>query len=578
MNTLDTLLRTVEAIGPIALRAVSSGQLVHPACHMTKADPDVLAEYGVEIPVAGGMTLTANIFRSRRAAQSGEAWPVVMCAHPYDNRKTASQHGTPLNGPPQQYRIIPQERPPSFSELTSWESPDPNFWVGAGYAVVNLNLPGYASSGGQPSVFGRDQAEGYHDAIEWVAQQPWCTGAIGLNGVSFLAISQYYVAAGVRGGRPPSALKAICPWEGLSDPYHDLFAAGGLRELGFPAFWWSTEVKDTINGSVQDFLEVEGCLPTEFAVSHPTYDHFWKAKRSELSKIEVPMLVCASFSDHNLHTQGSFRAFVEASSPYKWVYTHRGGKWSYYYDPAVQELTRRFMDCFVKDEDNGFHETARVRLEVRSSRDEIYEVRGESEWPIARTEYRPLYLSADQTLIGEASQTADELVFDARTGSLSFSHCFEAPTELTGHITAHLGLSVEGEGRVGAPVDLGLVLYVRKRGQDGRVVPFYGSVGSDNDVVSRGYFRAALRTLDPERSTEAVPVLAANRLEEIVPGERFEAVVALYPTSLRFEAGDVIELVVAGHEVVASNPYRKDLSMNRGRCIIHLGALNPSYL
>ena len=577
MRELNTLLQTVEAISPIAMKALTSGQLVSPACEMVDADPDVLCEYEVEIPVRGDVVLTANVFRSKRAEQSSTALPVIMCAHPYDNRKTASQNGTPLGGPPQQYRIIPQERPPRFSRLTSWESPDPNFWVQAGYAVVNLNLPGYASSGGSPSVFGANQAEGYHDAIEWVARQPWSSGAVGLNGVSFLAISQYYVAAGVRGGRPPQALKAICPWEGLSNPF-DVFVSGGLRETGFPAFWWSTEVKTTINGSVEDFLAVEGCLPTEFAQQHPTYDEFWEAKRPKLSRIEVPILVCASFSDHNLHTQGSFRAFREVSSPHKWLFTHRGGKWTYYYSQDVQELTRRFMDCFVKgDETNGFLETPRVRLEVRSSLNEIKEVRSESEWPLSGTSYEKLYLAPEGRLSVEVPSES-KVGFEAKAGHSAFTWTFPEATEVTGYMSARLSLRLEATGGGAPPDDIGLAVYVRKLDAKGTVVPFYGSVGSEDDAVSRGYLRGALRALDEEASTPWLPVISGLKEEPLRPHERFEAHVALYETSVFFHPGETLELLVAGHEMIASNPYKKDMSFNRGRCLIHLGGEHPSYL
>ena len=92
-----------------------------------------------------------------------------MCAHPYDNRLTPALKKTPLGGAPQQYRLIPQAGMPVFSKQTSWESPDPNFWVPAGYAIVNMNLPGYASSGGPPSAFSEHQGKCYYEAIEWVA-------------------------------------------------------------------------------------------------------------------------------------------------------------------------------------------------------------------------------------------------------------------------------------------------------------------------------------------------------------------------------------------------------------------------
>jgi putative CocE/NonD family hydrolase len=68
----------------------------------------------------------------------------------------------------------------------------------------------------------------YYDLIEWAGMQSWSSGLVGLDGVSYLAISQYKVAA----LKPPS-LAAICPWEGLSDLYRDFAYPGGVREDGF---------------------------------------------------------------------------------------------------------------------------------------------------------------------------------------------------------------------------------------------------------------------------------------------------------------------------------------------------------
>ena len=56
-------------------------------------------------------------------------------------------------------------------------------------------------------------------------------------------------------------------------------------------------------------------------------------------------------------------------------------------------MTMDFMDCFLKDDtSSGFLDTPPVRLEVRSSLDEIHDVRFENEWPIDRTKYSKLFL------------------------------------------------------------------------------------------------------------------------------------------------------------------------------------------
>lgn len=142
---LSETLPTLKAAWPVLTRAIASGQLWKPQCELVEPHPDINALYDVEIPISEGVTLTANIFRSRQRDVAGKTAPVVMCVHPYDNHFTPALNKTPLGGPPQQYRLLPQSGGiPKFSTLTSWESPDPNFWVPAGYTLVNLNLPGLA--------------------------------------------------------------------------------------------------------------------------------------------------------------------------------------------------------------------------------------------------------------------------------------------------------------------------------------------------------------------------------------------------------------------------------------------------
>ena len=562
--------------------AIKSGQLFSPQAELTEPDPDILCEYDVRIPMSEGFSVTANIFRSRKAASKDEKVPVVMCAHPYNNHLTPALKKTPMGGPPQQYRLIPQAGgKPVFSKLTSWESPDPNFWIPAGYALVNMNLPGYANSEGPPSAFSEHQGKCYYEAIEWVAKQPWCSGKVGLNGVSFLAISQYHVAACQVYGGPPPSLCCISPWEGLTDPYRDIFAFGGLSDVGFPTFWWATEVKPNINGTEEDFVESDGCIPTDYLKNHPLYDAFWKAKAARLEEITVPMLVCASFSDHGLHTTGSFRAFEKAKSKHKWVYTHRTGKWVSYYSPEVQEMTRDFMDCFLKnDTSSGFLDTPPVRLEVRSSLDEIHEVRHECEWPLARTQYTKLYLSVQpQSLAFENPEQPVEVVYPAKNGNALFDIKFAEDTELSGYMM--LRIWVEARPRKAgdvSPDDMAMFIAVNKLDRDGDAVHFNGSVGNKRDMVTRGDCRVSRRELDPVESTEWHPVQIGTSEQKLKDGEIVPVDIELYPSSTFFSAGETLQLIIASNEIIPSPPYRKDVSCNHGEHVLHFGGNYDSHL
>ena len=571
----------LKSLGPLLGNALISGQLFKAEAELTKADQDVLSEYDVKIPMSEGFNLTANIYRSKTAAENGEKVPVVMCAHPYNNHLTPALKNTPFNGPPQQYRMIPQAGKPVFSELTSWESPDPNFWIPEGYAIVNLNLPGYANSEGPPTAFSEHQGKAYYEAIEWAAKQPWCDGNVGLNGVSFLAITQYHLAACQVYGGPPPSLKAISPWEGLTDVYRDIFCAGGVSEVGFPLFWWVTEVKPAINGTEEDFVKAEGSIPTDYIKNHPFYDDFWKAKAAKLEEITVPMLVCASFSDHGLHTMGSFRAFEKASSEYKWVYTHRWGKWDAYYSQSVQEMTKDFMDCFLKeDTTNGFLQTPPVRLEVRSSLKEIKEVRYENEWPIARTQYKKLFMGkSQQSLSLENPEEPMKIEYSAKKGKAIFNFNFNEDTELSGYMKVRVWVEARPK-KSGDPTPEDMVLFVAVNKPDhiGKSVRFYGSVGNSKDMITRGWVKVSRRVLDPDESTDWHPVQKGISELLLKPGEIVPVDIALYPSSTFFSAGESLQLIIASDEIIPSPPYKKSAVINSGIHVLHFGGKYDSYL
>jgi len=52
-------------------------------------------------------------------------------------------------------------------------------WTAQGYAVVNADLRGAGTSEGRCDLFSDQEAEDYHDLIEWVGTQPWSSGRVG---------------------------------------------------------------------------------------------------------------------------------------------------------------------------------------------------------------------------------------------------------------------------------------------------------------------------------------------------------------------------------------------------------------
>jgi len=114
------------------------------------------------------------------------------------------------------------------SRFAGFESPDPVHWVKNGYAVVQADVRGMHKSEGRAGVLRPLDAQDYYDLIEWVASQLWCTGRVGLMDVSYLAMSQWRVAA-----LKPPHLRAIVPWEGVTDLYREFAFHGGIPETKF---------------------------------------------------------------------------------------------------------------------------------------------------------------------------------------------------------------------------------------------------------------------------------------------------------------------------------------------------------
>jgi uncharacterized protein len=369
-------------------------------------------ERDVGVAVRDGTILRVNVFRPE-----GEGlYPVILCAHPYGKDRLPGR-GIFGYRVPSQYRMLRQPEPVTFSAWTTWESPDPAYWVPRGYAVVNCDLRGFGTSDGVGNLLTDAEARDIYDLIEWAGSRPWSSGKVGMNGVSYLAISQYKVAA----LRPPH-LAAICPWEGFSDVYRDFARPGGIREDGFIRLW-TAGIKR--GGRIDEDLR-------EGQVHHPLRDGWWISRTPELERIEVPILVCASFSDQQLHSRGSFRAFEGVASSQRWLYTHRGGKWATYYSPEALAFQSRFFDHFLKGTENGMPEVPRVRLEVREDRDTIHEVRPEEEWPLSRTRWTDLYLLADGSLSDAPATVSETVAFDMRSGRAGFTWTVPEDTEVTG--------------------------------------------------------------------------------------------------------------------------------------------------
>ncbi|VTU41493.1 Cocaine esterase (plasmid) [Variovorax sp. PBS-H4] len=485
--------------------------------------PDVIVDNNRPIPTRDGTVLRANVYRPQGAGP----WPVILCAHPYgkDNLPTRNGKGWKLSP---QFRAMRQTSPVRFSPYTSWEAPDPAYWTAHGYVVVNADLRGSGTSDGIGTLLSAQEGRDVADIIQWSAEQPWSTGDVGMLGVSYLAISQYAGAA----ERPP-ALRCIAPWEGFTDPYRDLMRPGGVRENGFLQLWSALmKARETVD------------LAKATAV-HPTRDAWWQSLVRDIDRIQVPALLCTSFSDNNLHSRGTFRAFEKIGSTDRFAWTHRSGKWSTFYSDEAKHDQLAFFEHFLAGR-TPRPDLPPVRLEIRDSRDVVTAVRAENEWPLARTSWTPWYLGPDD--LTDAPATTDGSgTFNLRRTAVAFRRQMTEDCELTGPMS--LRIWVELHHTTDANLFVGI-----EKWRDGKYVPFEGSYGFGRDRVTTGWQRVSMRALEQNASAPGRPQFTFDRAQPVASGEIVPVDVALGPSATSFRAGDELRLVIAGRWLWPRNP------------------------
>lgn len=519
-----------------------------------KLSDDIVTDLDVPVTMRDGIRLSVNIFRPRQPGRC----PVILAVSPYGKDRIDQADF---------YHALPCAHLGRLanSDHTAFEAPEPAYWVPQGYVVIQGDTRGQGKSGGDAGPFHHEDQQDLYDLIEWAGAQEWSNGNVGLSGVSYLAVSQWSVAP----LRPPH-LKAIVPWEGWNDFYRK-FHFGGIPDTGFMWYLWRQWLVTNHNAS-SGWIEPEYL---ENAQRHPLNDEYWRYFDYELEKIEVPALVCASFSDQGLHTRDAFEGFKRISSTQKWLFNHRRPKWESYYREDSLTVQKRFFDHFLKGIDNGMELAPRVHLEVNESRD-VYKVIQCRQWPVENTQYLPLHLDgtrkalsreppAEEGMLSYASDGSEQAVFDFVLG---------ADTDIIGNAKLKLWVATE-EGD-----DLDLFVGLKKLDRDGEEVYFYGLGGSNpNDIVARGWLRASHREMDPDRSRPWQPVLKHERRLLLKPGEIVPVEIEILPSGTTFRKGETLRVVVQGARIKpdATALAFEDV-VNRGRHRIYTGGRYDSHV
>lgn len=511
----------------------------------------LLIERNVEVPMRDGVRILVDIYRPASAPDAD--LPILLGWSPYGKHGLSASLWPPAG-----------VKAGWISRFTAFEAPDPQFWCPRGYAVVFADPRGAWLSEGDLRHNGIGEGEDCYDCIEFLAALPWSNGKVGMTGVSYLAAIQYLVAS-----LKPPHLAALNPWEGFSDWYREFAYHGGIRETGFVPRA-SANLRYSLGRTEDTDANVQ---------AHPLHDAYWRSKEVDLASIDIPAYVVASWSDHGLHTRGTIEAWRQMNSAQKWLEIHGDKKWAHYYRPESRAKQAAFFDHFLKGVDRGVESWPRVNIEVRESA-RVRHARAEREWPLARTEYRPLYLDAAAgTLNPSPLDTETCAAYDPcdEEGEAALDFRFDADTELTGH--AALKLWVEAEGAD----DMDLFVALQKLDRDGQPVGFHFYAFYDNGPAALGWLRASHRELDETRSTPWRPVHRHEREQPLRAGEIVPVEIELWPSSTLFRPGETLRLLIKGMDIyrdaLPNLPFARHEDLrNRGRHLIHCGGRYDSRL
>ena len=474
---------------------------------------DILLERDVAIKLRDGVTIYADVFRP----VGDEACPAILAWSPYGKEiggqmldDVPMRSGVPLS---------------ATSGLEKFEGPDPAYWVAHGYAIVNPDKRGAYMSEGNLLYWGHEDALDGCDVIEWIASRPWSNGKVGMSGNSWLTVSQWFIAA-----ERPEHLAAIAPWEGFCDHYRESGTRGGIPAPEFPEMIAET------------FASAHGMLEDQprMIVERPFMCDYWEDKAARVENIEIPAYVVASYTN-SVHTHGSFAGFRRMASKEKWLRVHNTSEWFDYYTPENVEDLRRFFDHYLKGIDNGWEQTPRVRLSVLNPGGTDIVGRAEEEFPLARTQYRKLYLSAADSALCTTlpdQQAVSEYQSDSVRHEVTYRYRMEKPTELTGYMKLHLWVSAPDHD------DMDLAVRVEKLSRDGQPLPDR----TGNIIAATGLMRVSMRQLDEARSTEAEPYYTFTTEQKLKPGEIVPVEIEIWPMGLYFDEGEMLQLTVGAYQ------------------------------
>ena len=436
------------------------------------------------------------------------------------------------------------------------------YWAGHGYICIRLDIRGTGDSEGLiTDEYALSEQNDAIEAIAWIANQPWCSGKVGMTGISWGGFNSLQVAA-----RRPPALKAIITHCSTDDRYTDdcHWMGGCMLTDGFT--WGSgfyhmmTRPPDPEiagdNWFDQWMQRLEEWAPptSNIWMNHQTRDDYWRHGSicENYDDIECAVYAVGGWEDG--YSNAVPRMLANLHCPRKGLV----GPWGHTYPeqgypgPAIGFLQEglRWWDYWLKNLDTGIMEEDMYRVWMQDyvkPSATLEHVPGrwinEPIWPSPNVETKILYLNQAGLETNRGEPTI-------------IQHSSPQSLGVTGGRWCPYGMG-------GSSPDLA----IDQREDDGRSICFDGPILADPLPIlgaptislrfainqSQGFIAARLMDVAPDGTSKRVSYGLINlthredheHIEVVVPGEWTDVKITLNDLAHRFSAGHRIRVAIS---------------------------------
>jgi putative CocE/NonD family hydrolase len=307
------------------------------------------------------------------------------------------------------------------------------WYAGHGYASVRVDIRGSGNSEGLmlDEYLPQEQLDGV-EIVAWLAAQPWCTGAVGMFGISWGGFNGLQIAA-----RRPPALKAVISLCSTDDRYaEDVHYSGGCllgaEVLGWPSYMLGTNALPPDPEHVGERWRerwrerLEGTQPfLETWMTHQRRDAFWKQGSicEDYAAVACPIYMVGGWADGYTNAiPRVLEGLSAAGTPCKGLI----GPWAHGYPefatpgPQIGYLQEslRWWDHWLKGADTGIMDEPLLRAWMQEpvAPATSYAERpgrwiAEDAWPSPRITSQQRWLRGDGTL---ARAPGEDVALDVR--------------------------------------------------------------------------------------------------------------------------------------------------------------------